>query len=774
MDLSSTYDAAGQAFNVDPALLQAVSQAESGGNPNAVSPAGAIGHMQIMPATAQAVGVDPRDPVQSVWGAANLLSQNLVAAKGDVPTALRMYNAGPDRSRWNNPETQAYVGRVAAAYRPAQQQASAFGQAGGDEVPLAASSQDQQNAVDPVNAAAPASAGTPDLSAMDKLWGVSTPASSSKAASSAPPPAAANDTAAMDKLWGIGSTSNQPPATGSEPGNTTQPVAPQGFFSRLSAGAARGMDDVRDTATDAAAYVDKAVPALSNLDASVLGQTPQQMQPGQAAQRQAFNQNYGNSLVASVGRVAGNALATAPATVATGGLLNPLTGAAVDAVGSGVLGLGARVAGGALTGAAEGAGAGAATSTGYGENPLAAAKTGAEFGGALGGAGAVLGRFVPGTVTNALTGTAPPVRAQLADTAVNGYGIPLTAAQVTGDQGSRRLAQAATTMGGGDAKLATQQQAAFNQAVLKTVGVDAPAATQQVMAQAKTQIGKQMDAVLAQAPPIKADNQFLSDLGSIENSMQGVPDSQADAVRRLIDNVRSSANQNQEITPELYQTLIQHKSPLARAMASDDGTLSGAAGEIKDVLDDGFSRSLAGAGQSDLLDQWQQARFQYKNLKTIEPIVNKSPSGDISPALLQGRVNVQFGNRAYTGAGDLGQLADIGQSFLKPLSSSGTPEQGFGLYNLVEGSRAGTQLLHGDVGGAAATAGAMLARPVLAKTANALVGSPALGKAIIARSLGQPSPLNNALVVGSVAAPAVVTGGAVPALNMLLQRQTAP
>jgi hypothetical protein len=763
-DLAPVFDAAGKAFNVDPGLLLAVQGAESGGNPSAVSPAGAIGNMQFMPATAQAVGIDPRDPVQSIWGAANLLRQNLDATKGDVPSALKMYNAGPDRSRWNNPETQAYVSRVAQHYAPVS-----------TDAPPAPSSPVTPPTAAPSGASAQPGQTSPiDTAAMDAAWGVGDPGSAKPAASAtvaqdASPAAAAPDVAAMDKAWGIGGSESQP---SSAPASTPTAPASQSLLGRIGAGIARGAEDVRDTATAGINYADSHVPVLASID-SAIGRPLAQGQAlaGQEAQqRTAYDQNYGNSLVAGIGRIAGNALATAPATVATAGLVNPLSGAAADAVGNGVLGAGARLAGAAVSGAAQGAAAGAATSTGYGENPLAAAKTGAEFGGALGTVGNLLGKFVPKTVGNALGGTASPARAQLASTAIDGYGIPLTAAQVSGDQSSRRLAQAATTMGGGDAKLATQQQQAFNQAVLNTVGVDAPAATQQVMAQAKQQIGQKLDGVLSQAPPIQADNQFLSDLGDIDHSMTGVPDSQAKAVSKLLDNTLGAVDSSGNISPQLYQTLTKNGSPLSTAMGSDDSTLSSAAGGIKDALDDAFSRSLGAAGRTDLQDQWQQARFQYKNLKTIEPIVNKSPAGDISPALLQGRVNVQFGNRAYQGAGDLGQLADIGQSFLKPLSSSGTPEQGFGLYNLVEGSRAGTQLLHGDVGGAAATAGAMIARPVLAKAANALVGSPTLGKALVARSLGQQTPLTNALAAGNGVIPAATVGGAVPALNLIARR----
>jgi cell wall-associated NlpC family hydrolase len=107
---------AGARHGVDPALLSAVARAESGYNPNAVSRAGALGLMQIMPATAAGLGVDPLDPAQAIDGAARYLAQQLDAF-GSTELALAAYNAGPAAvGRYGGippyPETQAYVSKV--------------------------------------------------------------------------------------------------------------------------------------------------------------------------------------------------------------------------------------------------------------------------------------------------------------------------------------------------------------------------------------------------------------------------------------------------------------------------------------------------------------------------------------------------------------------------------------------------------------------------------------------------------------------------------------
>ncbi|SEL18214.1 Cell wall-associated hydrolase, NlpC family [Blastococcus sp. DSM 46786] len=109
---------------VDASLLAAVAQQESGFDTAAVSPAGAQGLMQFMPATAKGLGVDAFDPSSAVDGAARYLG-SLTRQFGSTELALAAYNAGPGTvSRYGGippyPETQNYVRSVmskAEAYR---------------------------------------------------------------------------------------------------------------------------------------------------------------------------------------------------------------------------------------------------------------------------------------------------------------------------------------------------------------------------------------------------------------------------------------------------------------------------------------------------------------------------------------------------------------------------------------------------------------------------------------------------------------------------------
>jgi peptidoglycan DL-endopeptidase CwlO len=93
--LQPLFEEAGSRYGVDPTLLAAVAKQESGFDPAALSSAGAEGLMQIMPATAAGLGIDPSDPGQAIDGAAQLLSGYLNQYGGSVPLALAAYNAGP-------------------------------------------------------------------------------------------------------------------------------------------------------------------------------------------------------------------------------------------------------------------------------------------------------------------------------------------------------------------------------------------------------------------------------------------------------------------------------------------------------------------------------------------------------------------------------------------------------------------------------------------------------------------------------------------------------
>lgn len=104
-----------------PALVESVARVESALRQEAVSSKGALGVMQLMPATARALAADPRDPAQNIDAGARLLRELLIKYDGDVVKALSAYNAGAgavDRYRGMPPfaETRNYVDKVIRTY----------------------------------------------------------------------------------------------------------------------------------------------------------------------------------------------------------------------------------------------------------------------------------------------------------------------------------------------------------------------------------------------------------------------------------------------------------------------------------------------------------------------------------------------------------------------------------------------------------------------------------------------------------------------------------
>jgi soluble lytic murein transglycosylase-like protein len=97
-ELSKMIDSVAREHSVDPALVREVARQESGFHPCAVSPKGAEGLMQLMPATQTQLDVrDPFDPQESLSAGAKLLKQLLDRYHGDLALALSAYNAGMTR-----------------------------------------------------------------------------------------------------------------------------------------------------------------------------------------------------------------------------------------------------------------------------------------------------------------------------------------------------------------------------------------------------------------------------------------------------------------------------------------------------------------------------------------------------------------------------------------------------------------------------------------------------------------------------------------------------
>jgi soluble lytic murein transglycosylase-like protein len=121
-EINAAIDEAAARHHVDPSLVRSVVKVESNFNPNAVSSKGAMGLMQLMPATARSLNLaNPFDPAQNVDAGVRHLRSLLDSYGGDVTLSLAAYNAGAGavaRSAGvpHYKETQEYVRRITSLY----------------------------------------------------------------------------------------------------------------------------------------------------------------------------------------------------------------------------------------------------------------------------------------------------------------------------------------------------------------------------------------------------------------------------------------------------------------------------------------------------------------------------------------------------------------------------------------------------------------------------------------------------------------------------------
>lgn len=110
-------------YDLDPILVMALIDVESGSDPHALSTKGAVGLMQVLPSTAAEVGLpEAADPANNLEAGCRYFAALLDSFGGDVELALAAYNAGPGAvRRWGNVppyrETRRFVARVRAAYQ---------------------------------------------------------------------------------------------------------------------------------------------------------------------------------------------------------------------------------------------------------------------------------------------------------------------------------------------------------------------------------------------------------------------------------------------------------------------------------------------------------------------------------------------------------------------------------------------------------------------------------------------------------------------------------
>ena len=299
-----------------------------------------------------------------------------------------------------------------------------------------------------------------------------------------------------------------------------------------------------------------------------------------------------------------------------------------------------------------------------------AALAGNVAGVAATGAGTGAQRVLRGAVSDV-----SPADAALGLAARQKYGIPIDANDLSSNSMYRIAADQASKLPFSGAKAAADaKQSAWQGAIATEMGEPGTKAfTPDVMDRARTRIGAVFDNVAKSTNIDTASTDTLTnvDLPKIETDMgQILPTNEMAPIKAQLDNIIDVASKgNGTISGDSYQALTRKGAPLDRAESSADPNVRYVAGQIRDALDDAFARSASPADQAALA----QARYQYRVMRTVDPLAAGSRDGSISPdgfmqkvLTASRRFDSPTGGVAYTGGGNIGELARIGKLMRAP------------------------------------------------------------------------------------------------------------
>ncbi|MBN66128.1 MAG: hypothetical protein CMM94_00970, partial [Rickettsiales bacterium] len=327
-------------------------------------------------------------------------------------------------------------------------------------------------------------------------------------------------------------------------------------------------------------------------------------------------------------------------------------------------GVGARLAKSAAAGSASGAVYGAGAGEGVGR--LESAAEGAALGGVFGGGASVAGSTLRG-VKSAIIPQADDAIRPLARRAKE-FGIPLRVDQVAPSRARKTVQKVSQELplSGADG-FEDMQRKAFTKAVARTIGQDSDdlsaATVQSFLKDAERKFGALAKDRKVRVPPSVGER-----LNKILN----------DAEETLTGDLFSVVSKNtQKVKDDLSDAFINGKklaslrSELVKRLPRIQGGAKEYVGELVDTLDDVLAEALP-KNQRKIL---QDARREWRNFKTIEPLLEKSQDGQINPTQLLNRVaSNKFIRASRSGVGDddLVDLARIGKAFLPKAGGSDT------------------------------------------------------------------------------------------------------
>lgn len=492
---------------------------------------------------------------------------------------------------------------------------------------------------------------------------------------------------------------------------------------------ARGAKDIVDTGAE---FLAKGYDKLTGADSPTLSTLITGEKKGEGARVSAMNEagkkdfadNTTGSYVAPVARVVGNALATAPAVSALGAgagaagltrLGNSITSGGMSigkTTGNRLLDLVTRTAGGAVTG---GVSAGLV-------NPDDAGL-GAVLGGALPGVTSAIG--AAGRGIGSLLRPDDALR-PLAQTAVQKYGIPLAASDMSGNgltRATRSVLDDTIGVGHRGVKQTAAKQAAFNKAVGGTFGAEADRLTPEVMDAAKKRMGGEFDRIWNQNT-LRVDPQLVESLQGLKANAAKLPQGDSNRLTSEIDDLFSKMvpNANGELTipgdvANRFQSYLGKQVNSAQSFLKDD------LGTMRKALIASFNNSIDPADATALTKN----RTQYKAFKTVEDMMTGAElgvagrtAGDVPAGMLPQAVRKSYSDPTGT---PLAELSQIGSQFV----ADRVARTGGSNRAMVQNS-----LLGGAVSLGAYTNPASLAALPVAAGLNELLSNPRIGRALLA------------------------------------------
>lgn len=422
----------------------------------------------------------------------------------------------------------------------------------------------------------------------------------------------------------------------------------------------------------------------------------------------------------------------APLMETGGGRAGQFVGTAVQAFAA--PGSAATLPGRVAVGGTQGAGLGALQPTATGESRGQNMLLGTAFGGAGGG----VAHWLTGVGRNANTLTAP-VNESIE--AARAAGIPLNVSQTTGSPALQAVQAATRWMPfSGAAKGAQRQQQAFNRAVGRTFGADAPELTDDVMRAARQRLSDQFNDIYARNDVTITPDVARRLLAIERQAGQDMVAEQAQVVRNQVERIVREAGDG-TMSGRKYQAV---RTALQNAEKGDPN-IARLVRALRSELDDAAAASVGPRDAATLA----RVRSQWANLRTTEDALRQvaGAGGNVRPASLFPLIR-----RGATP--EMRVLAKVGQNVLKDgLGDSGTAQRAFYM-NLIGGGGLASGALGAPVIAKAVATGAVLGRALNSNAASRVLGQGKPTKAIagLSRRLTKASPAGISLVPRGAAA----------------------